>query len=151
MYSKEQASQLRQEFWTTFGQYMRPVLSAEGLRINWINYKTGVRNIAFKMDADNKRASVGIELNHADPELQELYFEELKNFRTLLHNTLEEEWDWVLHTSDDSGRTVTRIFTEIQSVSIYQKEDWPKLISFFKPRMIALDDFWSNAKPAFEA
>jgi hypothetical protein len=43
MYSKDQASQLKQEFWTAFGQYMGPVLSAEGLRTNWINYKTGVK------------------------------------------------------------------------------------------------------------
>lgn len=54
MYTREQISQLRQEFWTTFGQYMSPVLSAEGGKINWLNYKTGIKHLHFKMDADKK-------------------------------------------------------------------------------------------------
>ena len=54
MYSKHEASQLRQEFWTPFGRYMQPVLSSEGERVNWINYKTGAKHIYFRMDAGTK-------------------------------------------------------------------------------------------------
>ena len=151
MYSKDQASQLKQAFWTAFGQYMGPVLNTDGLRTNWINYKTGVKHIFFRMQADNKKASIAIEIAHPDPELQQLFFEQFATYKAMLHGTLNEEWEWQLHTTDDYGKTVSRIFTEITSVSIFQKEDWPMLISFFKPRIIALDEFWSNAKPAFEA
>jgi hypothetical protein len=35
-------------------------------------------------------------------------------------------------------------------VSILQKNDWPALISFFKTRIIALDEFWSSVKYDFE-
>ncbi|RZK28608.1 MAG: DUF4268 domain-containing protein, partial [Hymenobacter sp.] len=45
MYSKAEATQLRQAFWTTFGQYMAPVPSAEGWPTNWINYKTGLKHV----------------------------------------------------------------------------------------------------------
>ena len=150
MYSKEQASQLRQAFWTAFGQYMGPVLSAEGLRTNWVNYKTGVKHIFFRMQADNKHASVSIEITHLDKELQQLFFEQFATYKNVLHDTLNENWEWQLHTTDEYGKTISRISTEIAPVSIYQKEDWPKLISFFKPRIIALDEFWSDAKYAFE-
>ncbi|RYZ23162.1 MAG: DUF4268 domain-containing protein, partial [Chitinophagaceae bacterium] len=34
---------------------------------------------------------------------------------------------------------------------IFRREDWPELISFFKPRIVALDAFWSEAKYFFEA
>ena len=151
MYSKDQASQLKQAFWTAFGQYMGPVMSAEGLRTNWINYKTGVKHIYFKMQADNKMAGIAIEISHPDAELQELFFEQFVTYKAMLHSTLEEEWEWQLHTADDYGKTISRIYTELKPVSIFQQGDWPKLISFFKPRMIALDEFWSNAKYAFEA
>ncbi|WP_454802699.1 DUF4268 domain-containing protein [Mucilaginibacter phyllosphaerae] len=151
MYSKDQASQLKQAFWTAFGQYMGPVLNTDGLRTNWINYKTGVKHIFFRMQADNKTATIAIEIAHPDPELQQLFFEQFANYKAMLYATLGEQWEWQLHTTDDYGKTVSRIFTEITSVSIFQKEDWPKLISFFKPRIIALDEFWSDAKPAFEA
>jgi hypothetical protein len=151
MYSKDQASQLKQAFWTALGQYMGPVMSADGLRTNWINYKTGVKHIYFKMQADNKMASIAIEISHPDAELQELFFEQFATYKAMLHSTLEEEWEWQLHTTDDYGKTISRIYTELKPASIFQKEDWPKLISFFKPRMIALDEFWSNAKYTFEA
>jgi hypothetical protein len=150
MYSKDQASQLKQEFWTAFGQYMGPVLSAEGLRTNWINYKTGVKNIYFRMQADNKQASISIDITHQDIELQELFFEQFLTYKTMLHSTLNEDWEWELHTTDEYGKTISRIYTELKPVSIYQKENWPQLISFFKPRIIALDEFWSDAKTAFE-
>jgi len=50
MFSKKEASQLRKKFWMIFGQYMSPVLSSEGEKINWINYKTGVKGLQFKMN-----------------------------------------------------------------------------------------------------
>jgi hypothetical protein len=151
MYSRQEASRLRQEFWTVFGQYMTPILSAEGEKVNWVNYKTGEKNILFRMNADNKKASVFIELNHKDDGIRQLYFEQFGQFINLLREATGEEWNWQLNTSDDNGRTVARIGTEQEGVSIFKKEDWPKLISFFKPRIIALDAFWSSVKYGFES
>lgn len=151
MYSKQEASQLRQEFWTTFGQYMSPVLSAEGEKINWVNYKTGEKHISFRMHADNKTAIIAIELNHKDKEIQQLYFEQFLQFKNLFDGAVNEEWNWQLHTHDEHGKVISKIFKETTGVSIFQKQDWPELISFFKPRIIALDEFWSSVKYAFES
>jgi len=150
MYSKQQASQLRQQFWTTFGQYMAPILSAEEGKINWINYKTGEKDLAFRMHADNKKATIGIELTHKDKEIQQIYFEQLLQLKTLLSEALQEDWQWQLHNYDEQGKMVSRVFIEMPGVSIYQKSDWPQLISFYKPRIIALDAFWCSAKYTFE-
>lgn len=151
MYSKQEAAQLKQEFWTTFGQYMSPVLSAEGEKINWVNYKTGEKNLHFRMQAGNKKAVISIDLTHKDRDIQQLYFEQFLQLRKFLLDATGEEWTWQLHTVDDHGQTVSRIYTETGNVSIFKKEDWPQLISFFKQRMIALDEFWSNVKYSFES
>jgi hypothetical protein len=151
MYTREQASQLRQEFWTTFGQYVSPLLSSEGLRINWLNYKTGIKYVYFRMDAEKKNAWIGIEIAHHDLEIQELFFQQFEEYKTILHETLNEEWDWELHTTDAGGKTVSRIKKTIAGVNVFKKEDWPALISFFKPRIIALDEFWINVKDGFES
>ncbi len=74
MYTKQQASGLRQAFWTAFGQYMSPILSADGEKISWINYKTGMKDVFFKMNAANKFADIAIELTHADVEVQTIIF-----------------------------------------------------------------------------
>lgn len=151
MYTRQQASQLRQEFWTAFGQYMTPVLSVEGEKVNWINYKTGEKDIYFRMKADNKKASIAIEITHPDIGLQQLYFEQFLELKSILQNTLKEDWDWVLHTTDENGKVISKIYTALTPVNLFKKEDWPALISFFKPRIIALDAFWSAAKYGFEA
>jgi len=151
MYTREQASQIRKEFWTTFGNYMSPIKSAEGLNINWLNYKTGLKYVYFRLDADKRNASAGIEITHPDEGIQELFFEQFEELKSLLHNYLNEEWEWILHTSDENGKTICRIYKELTNVNVFNKEDWPKLISFFKPRIIALDEFWCDAKYSFDS
>lgn len=74
MYSKLDASRLRQDFWTAFGQYMAPVPSAEGLKVNWINYKTGVKNFRFAMDAGTREASVMIVIHHPEEDMRRMYY-----------------------------------------------------------------------------
>lgn len=151
MYTKEQASKLRQAFWTAFGQYMAPLPSAEGVKVNWINYQTGVKHVYFRMQADNTAASIGIEMTHPDIEIQELFFEQFLSLKTMLHSFLGEEWEWALHTTDAHGKVISRIFTEITPVNVFNQDDWPELISFFKPRIIALDEFWSDARYSFDS
>ena len=150
MYSKQEAAQLKQAFWTVFGQYMAPVFSAEGEKINWVNYKTGEKNIQFRMTADNRKAEIAIALTHKDREIQQLYYEQFLELKKMLETATGEGWHWQLHTADEWDRTQSRIYTEKAGVSIFNKEDWPELIAFFKQRMIALDDFWSNVKYRFE-
>jgi hypothetical protein len=151
MYSKDEASNIRQSFWTAFGQYIAPQLSADGLKINWVNYKTGIKHLYFKMEAGNRSASIGIVITHADAGIQELFYEQFLQLKTLLKNTLDEEWIWVLHDTDENGKTISRVYKQLNSVSIYNRNDWPQLISFFKPRIIALDEFWSTAQYSFDA
>jgi hypothetical protein len=151
MYSKDQASQLKQQFWTTFGQYITPHPSAEGVKINWVNYKTGIKHLYFRMQAENRSASIAIEIAHPDAGIQELFFEQFKELRIILADALQEEWEWDLHTTNEYGKTISRIYRQLDSVSIFNRNDWPALISFFKPRIIALDEFWSDAKYSFDA
>jgi hypothetical protein len=149
VYSKKETSLLREQFWTAFGLYMAPVLSAEGEKINWINYKTGQKDIRFVMQVDTT-AYIAIEFSHKDAELQDLQFEKLLQFKKIIELTLEEEWKWERKVILADGRIISRMFYELENVTIMNKNDWPQLISFFKQRIIALDTFWSEYKFAFE-
>ncbi|WP_207425577.1 DUF4268 domain-containing protein [Pedobacter sp. SYSU D00535] len=151
MYTREEASQIRREFWTTLGNYLAPYKSAEGAKVNWLNYKTGLKNVYFRMDADKRSASISIEITHPDLGIQELFFEQFLELKNILQGYMDEEWEWILHTSDENGKTISTISKKIFEVNIFRKEDWHKLISFLKPRMLALDEFWSDAKYSFES
>ncbi|RKR84871.1 uncharacterized protein DUF4268 [Mucilaginibacter gracilis] len=155
MYSKDEASQIKQQFWTTFGQYIAPQPSAEGLKINWVNYKTGIKHLYFKMEADKQGAFIAIQMSHPDLEIQQMMFDQFLGYKTMLHATLAEPWEWALHINDTNAlqngqRTVTRIYKQLPGTSIFNQQHWPALISFFKPRIIALDEFWSDAQYGFD-
>jgi hypothetical protein len=150
MFTREEASRMREEFWTTFGRYMSPVPSAEGMKISWINYPTGIKDVHFRMNTSGQSATIYIALEHRDAGVREFYFEQFIEFKTLLHATLEEAWEWQLHVPVSDGKIIGRIYKELTGVSVFNKDHWPDLISFFKPRIIALDRFWEDAKYAFE-
>jgi len=150
MFSREEAARLRQQFWISFGQYMKPIPGAEGLPVNWVNYKTGVKNILFRMDAEKKHASIAIEIAHADAGLRELFFEQFQEFKLLLKNSLNEDWDWQPFATNAFGKEVARIECVLPNVSVFNQQTWPAIIAFLKPRIIALDEFWTDVKPVFE-
>ena len=150
MFTGAEASHIRREFWTTFGKYMRPVLSAEGVKINWLNYHTGVKNIYFRMDANQHRATISISIQHPDPDVEELYFDQFVELKGLLHTELQEAWEWQLRLPADDGKVATRIYKELPGVSVLNRNQWPELISFFKKRIIALDKFWETARYTFQ-
>lgn len=150
MYSKQEASQLRKNFWTSFGQYMKPLRNAGDETVNWLNYKTGIKHLYFRMDANNKEATIAIEMRHPDSELQQLYFEKFRHLEKLFHETFGEKWNWQLHTNDEDGKIVSRIGTALKGVNVFNSADWPQIISFLKLRIMALDNFWTMVKDGFE-
>ncbi|REE00559.1 DUF4268 domain-containing protein [Marinoscillum furvescens] len=151
MFTREEASRLRQEFWTTFGLYMKPVLSVDYMRVNWINYNTRLKDVYFRMDTGRKAATIAITMEHSDPGIRELFFEQFLELKTMLHTELGEEWEWQEHYTTESGKVISRIYKELPKTSVFNKDKWPELISFFKPRIIALDRFWDTARYAFDA
>ncbi|MBL3655359.1 DUF4268 domain-containing protein [Fulvivirga sediminis] len=151
MYTREQVAKLKEEFWTTFGRYIAPHLSAEGLKINWVNYKTGLKDVYFRMEADKKKVYIGIELTHSDEGIRELFYEQLQELHLMLAASVNEEWEWEKDYHNEYGQEISRVFTQKTGVNVFNKETWPDIISFLKPRIIALDEFWSDGKYAFEA
>lgn len=150
MYSKQETTLLRKKFWTRFGQYMRPVPGAGGDAVNWINYKTGIRHLFFRMDAGNRSAGIAIELRHPDRDAQLEMFEKFKGLKAVLEDTTGEKWDWHPHYRDEDGNIVSRIGKSLDQVNILKEDDCPVIISFLKPRIIALDAFWTSVHSLFE-
>lgn len=150
MYSRAQASQIREAFWTALGRFMAPTPDSEGEKTNWINYATGHKGLYFRMDVDAKQASISVLMRQTDPLLQTLYFEKFDELRTWFTDTLGEEWTWEPDGHDEHGKPVSKIYTVLPGVSIFRQEDWPAIITFLRPRMIALDAFWNEVKDGFE-
>ena len=147
MYTKQEISKQKQAFWTAFGRYMKPVLSADGEEISWLNYKTGNKYVYFKMDVDSRQAQIAMVVQHPDRDNQRTYFDRLGQLKVIFEETVgEQDWTWEPDSTDEQGRTVSVVQKELVGVSLFKNEDWPAIISFLKPRIMALDAFWSMVR-----
>lgn len=149
LYSRGEVKQLREEFWKAFGQYMRAVPSVDGNRVSWLNYKTGIKHLYFRMDADKINARISIDIMHPDKGIRNLMYAQFTELKNIFLDIVGDDWVWEeLSYRDD--RAIATVRAELPNVNVFHKDDWPELISFFKPRIIALDEFWSLAKGHFE-
>jgi len=128
---------------------MKPVPGASGLPVNWINYKTGIRNIHFKMDAGNTKAVIAIEISHPQEEQRSHYYDQFLSLKKLLASTTTFNWQWNEIIETDH-KTISSISLQLNDVNILIQADWPAIISFLKPRIMALDAFWAMVKDGFE-
>jgi hypothetical protein len=150
MYRREEAAAIKRAFWTSLGQYLKPSSSQWHEKVNWLNYKTGIKDIYLRMDADNKQASIAFELTHGDEVMRQLIFEVFCTLRPLLEAATGEPWLWDAHAYDEHGCGICRIGNTITGVNVMQQADWPAIISFLKPRLLAADAFWADAKDIIE-
>ena len=150
MYSKAEASFITQKFWTSFGMYLSPVPSATLEKVNWVNYKTGIKGISFKMDAGKDSAVVTVEISLKDTVLQHQYFEIFNNFASELKKIGINKWVFQKDYFQENKGSVSIIVAELKNVNVFKEGDWPTMISFLKQYMLGLDKFWESYKPAFE-
>lgn len=145
MFTKEEASALRQKFWTAFGKYMQPVPSASGEKVNWINLKTGIKGINLKLVTENKFCLVAV-IIRGDEETREQYY---KIFQQL-DFSFSAETILQQYSFDENGEDVSRISIELNDKTIFRESDWPEIIGFFKTQLILFDAFWTENKFVFE-
>lgn len=150
MHSSKSAAMLTKQFWTTFGQYIAPVFSAEGEKINWINYKTAVKFIRFRLQANNNVASIAIELSNPDINIQLQQFQQLTMFKKQFQKICGMDWEWQKMINDGHGKITCTIEVSIGDVCVMNISQWPQIISFFKSKLISLDTFWCTYKFALQ-
>jgi hypothetical protein len=125
---------------------MSPILSATGEPVNWMNYITGVKHVYFRMDVTVSYARISIELKHPDPVQQKEYYDRLKTVKEILEQETGESWKWEEGILDEDGASISRIEKTLYEVNVLNEDDWPAIISFLKPRLIALDSWWVQVK-----
>lgn len=150
MYKRSEIFQTKEAFWTAFGRYLSLENNSEGRKINWINYHTGFKDIYFRMNADQKKADISIQLKHNDETLRALWFEKFREFNRFLIDAVGEEWVWEQNTEDEYQKPISKIYVELNDVNVMDQNDWPRIISFLKPRIMGLDSFWNEVKDGFE-
>jgi hypothetical protein len=149
MYSKAEKKKYILDFWNGFGVYMKKY-NADFGRVRWVNYRSNVKDIFFRLNIDNKSATFSIEMQHKDEGLRELFFEQFKELKVVLEDNIREELIWEQKAFNQNNQPISGIFCDLNNVSIYNKDDWQSIFQFFEKRMVGLHTFWVEFEEIFK-
>ena len=78
MFSKEEASQLRKDFWIAFGK---------SFPRKWVLYNTKIKRFSFKFVGDRKKAFVCLDIEHPEEIANELLYDQMISLKSLLESS----------------------------------------------------------------
>ncbi|ADQ81558.1 DUF4268 domain-containing protein [Riemerella anatipestifer] len=130
MFSKQEAAQLKKEFWIAFGK---------SFPRKWLLYNTKIKDFSFKFFADNKRAMVCLDIEMKEELFRNAYFEKIQSLQSILDEALGEEAFFEETLYLDNGKEISRVWVECGGVSIFNKESWQKIFEFFVEKMTAFE------------
>lgn len=144
MYSKEEARQLRADFWEGFRRYTLPRKRGKKLPPKWMMDKTGINALSLKFSLENGCAMVGIDIETRSMDKRLELYERLEAVKKLLHEAMGKELIWELDYVRENGKSVSRIYTIIHDVSIYERGCWGDIYKFFYQNMLNLEAFFEE-------
>jgi hypothetical protein len=133
MFSKEEALFIKKEFWIAF---------AEAYPRKWLLYNTKIKDVSFKFFVDNKKAQVLLDIETKDIEKKKIYFEKIESLRTILIEEYQLDALFEKNYYLENGKTISRIWIEYHSISLYNKSTWPEIFAFFSEKMDAFERFF---------
>lgn len=126
MFSKQEASTLRHQFWTTFGK---------SFPRKWLLYNTKIKGLSLKFEANKKVAMVCMDIAHPDQIATKLLYQQLDSLKTIF----ESEIPSIIYDEDyqlENGKTISRIYTSLNhKFNIHNKDTWKTCFEFFVDTM----------------
>ncbi|WKD86777.1 hypothetical protein KCTC32516_02155 [Polaribacter huanghezhanensis] len=134
MFSKEEAAQLRKDFWIAFGK---------SFPRKWIKYNTQIKGFSFKFVAERKQAMVVLDIEHPYEIQNELLFEQLHSLKSILTEQYLSEVIFDKQYELDSGKIIHRVYVKYPNkFSIYNKNSWQECFEFFVKSMEQFELFF---------
>lgn len=144
MFSKEEAKQLREEFWDAFKLMSTARRSRKKLPGNWILSQTGIKALNLRFHVDRKVAQVGIDLETRNMDKRIELFEKLESLKKLLEEAMGSPLNWELDYIRENGKSVSRIYRQIDDVDIYKRDTWARAQQFMYENMMKLEAFYEE-------
>ena len=132
MFSKQEAQQLKKEFWIAFGK---------SFPRKWILYDTKIKDFSFKFSADNKKAEVSLDIEMNDELFRNAYYEKIWSLESILEEQIGEFYKDEFYTLEN-GKTIARIWVEKHGVSVFNKNSWQEIFEFFVEKMSGFEEVY---------
>jgi len=144
MYSKEEAKNIRLEFWNRFKGYSEIRRRQKGKKARWIMNNTGIKPLKLKFEFDENKASVGIDIETNSFDRRIDLFDRLEKLKPRLEESVGEPMKWELDYIMPTGKSISRVSLEKEDVTIYNKDCWPEVFSFLFKKMMKIEAFYEE-------
>lgn len=142
MYSKEEAKKIRKIFWDQFKSWSGGLRIKKGKQGRWLMNETGMRQIRLKFHFDEKMALAGIEVDSRNLDKRLEIWGKLEALKARLEEMADFEIAWDIECELETEKTVSRIYSYIPAVNIYDKDDWRKVNEFLYKKMTVFEAFF---------
>ena len=142
MFSKEEAKALREEFWDTFKGMSARRRNRQNLPGSWLLTQTGIKALNLKFHVDREVAQVGIDLETRNMDKRIELYEKLEALKKLLEEAMGSSMNWELDYIRENGKSVSRIYVQLEGVSIYDRDTWAPAHEFMYANMMKLESFF---------
>ncbi|HKJ42237.1 MAG TPA: DUF4268 domain-containing protein [Sunxiuqinia sp.] len=139
MYTKEEAKQLREKFWSLFGKRCELVPDLRDKKKKWVLYDTKIPGLDLKFEVDREAARVMIEVNHRSENRRLEIYEKLEKYKPILEEGFPDGLQWDFLYTRESGAEVCRIFIERKGFDIHRQNQWPDIYNFMIDNMLKLE------------
>lgn len=141
MFSKEESRKLREEFWIAFGK---------SFPNKWTLFKTEVKGLSFKFHFDLKRAIVSIDVD-SDFEQRIRVWDKLVALKSILLNDYLHEAIFEDFYLLENKKEISRIYVELNHVSIHNKNTWRETMEFLNQKMLQIERFYEEYKDIIDS
>ncbi len=142
MFSREEAKQIREEFWTLFGKkYER----------KWLLYDTQIKEIQLKFTFNSEVAQVSLDITAPDEIIREYYWDKILSLKNILLTEYLPDAEFEEKYVLPEGKEISRVFTAVKGVNIYRKKDWPLVMEFLNDRMDLLEKFFMKYRDIIDS
>lgn len=142
MFSKEEAKILREEFWDRFKKISAGRRAKKKLPGNWMLDQTGIKALNLRFHVDREVAQVGIDLETRNMDKRIEHYEKLESLKKLLEEAMEAPLIWELEYIRENGKSVSRIYLQMEGVDIYNPDTWDGAHKFMYENMMKLETFY---------
>ncbi len=133
MFTKEEALQIKKDFWIAFAaEYPR----------KWLLYNTKIKDVTFKFYVDNKKAQVLLDIEPKDEEKRKIYYEKVASLKNILLDDYLDDAIFERNFYLENGKIISRIWVEKTGISINNKNTWNAIFEFFNEKMDAFERFF---------
>ena len=146
MYKKEEVTAFKTQFWSEFKVHMSATRSADGSRMNWLNYPSGIKFIHIRTDADESGARLCFDIQAKDAGVRSIFWEQMQELKIVMESEMGTDGIWIEDCRSAAVPHFSRIMWELNGVSIFHSDDYNEMFTFLEDRLVHFDAFYHDFK-----